>query len=177
MAGVFAVALRKNLRTLVGDEAFAQTLARLSDEHREELEATTSLGWAKLDMVDAVVDTAAEVSGRDPLELNADITRLNMKQTIHGVWRLLLKAATDRMIIQRTPSLYSRAYNRGHVTSEWIGPGHATVTLTQWPDLPEYALSGGAVAIETLLEHAGRSGVGVSMERTQDGARLRIRWS
>ena len=176
MAGVFAVALRRNLPKVVGPEAFEHTLAALSEEHRLELEGTTSLGWASLAMVSAVVEAAAAVTKRDPLEVNASITRLNMDMTIRGVWRLMLKAVTDRMIIQRAPALYTRAYNRGDVSSEWVARGHARLRIEKWPDINEYALRSGGVALEALLEHAGRSDVQTAFERTDDGASLEARW-
>ena len=177
MAGPFAVALRKNLRKLVGDQDYERILAALSLDQRDELLSATSLGWVRLSMVDAVVEAAADATGRDAVEINASITRMNVEHTILGVWRLLLKAATDRMIIQRAPALYTRAYNRGVVTSQWLGRGHATVTVTDWPEIPRNALAGGAVGLETLLGHAGRTEVRIEAERTAEGAILHVQWA
>ena len=116
------------------------------------------------------------LSGRDELALNEDLTKLNMDDAIRGVWRIAVKALTDKMLVRIAPKLYSRSYNMGSATSEFTGERSALMVITGWPQISRFVLPSLSVAVVQLLEHAGRSDVHAEPTATEDGGRFEVHW-
>lgn len=176
LAGHFVVVMRRNFPRLVGRTAYDRALELLPENQRDEILSTTSVGWLPITTLDAFHYAVAEATGRDAIELTRELVDLNIQDTIRGVWRIAVKAATDRMLINKAPTFYSRSYNMGEATSRLVGDRHAEMTITGWPGMSPFTLPSLDVAIVRLLEHAGRRDVSSDAELTPDGGRIELRW-
>jgi len=57
-----------------------------------------------------------------------------------------------------------------------VGPGRAEIRVESWPNMPEYAIRGTRVAVESVLRLAGRSNVKITVEGSPDGCIYHTTW-
>jgi len=104
------------------------------------------------------------------------VVREGVERNAKSVWRVLLTAGSDEALTQRTPLIFGKGYSGGALRCELVGPGHACLKLTGWPDMREFALRGMKEGFERLIEIAGRQNVKARAKSQPDGAELNITW-
>lgn len=164
-------------RELVGDVAMDRALARLSPDERAEFDRARAVSWVDTDLAERAYRLIAEEAGRNLTELHSEVVRKGLQQTFRTLWRAILRFTTDSALIARTPLIYSRAFDRGQMTSKIdSNGGRADVELTGWPGMPVFQMNALAVAISTVLDLAGRKEAKVAFERRPDGAFFLATW-
>ncbi|MEM9187741.1 MAG: hypothetical protein AAGF12_01095 [Myxococcota bacterium] len=164
------------IERLYGPAVIERALARLDLQEREAIEGAVTVSWLSVHTAQVFKVHVAEELDMDPLDLQRQIVRLAIGETIHNFWRVLLRQLWDSAIVRRTPILYSKTFDRGELRMEDIGKGRATFVLTGWPTMPEYDLIGLAVGIETLLEFSGRHDARLTWRREPPTIVLNAVW-
>ena len=177
MSGALACDELLVLRKQIGDVAYAQTIAALAAEVREDVLALTSVATINVEHIKAVFVAAAKVTGRAPEEVHHDAVFGGTEHTFRNVWRLLLRVTTDNAIITRVPAIYAKSYDIGTLTARITAPGRAEFVLDGWPDGEEFSMRGVGIATEATLTLAGRKDVKAKFYRTANGARFLVSWA
>ena len=176
LSGALASNLRAVVTTLAGDDAVRAALTRVSEPVRRDFESITGVGWVPIASMEAVFTEIARPRGQSIAELHEQVARISVEQTLRTVWRLLLRLTTDHALISRAPALFARSYNRGRAEAQLLGVGRGEMTLHDWPNVPDWALRGTRIGIETSLRLAGRGSVRVAYERRPYGAHFTVAW-
>jgi hypothetical protein len=176
ISGALVLQHRKILTAVVGEGPLARAMTSLSAADRQALEEVTVLTFVPIATVEALFTAAAREVGRDVPSLHEHVSRTSLEQNLKTIWRLLLRFTSDEALIARTPVLFGKAFPQGAMRPRMIQPGRAEIRIEQWPGMPEYAVRGTRVAIETVLRLAGRSSVKLSTERTPDGVVYGASW-
>ena len=155
----------------------AQALGAIDAEARREFEEARPGGWVRLSTVESVYGALAAALGRTVADLHVEIGRRGIERTLKTVWRMLLRITTDSALITRTPVLFSKSFDRGHLEAKIPTAGYAEITLSAWPDVGEFPLRSLCNGVGTVLRLAGRRDVDVRVaERRADGALLTATW-
>jgi len=167
----------KVMEETFGAAVVARAVEGLEPDTRREYEAVLPVSWCSVDTANAVIRAVARELGRTPSDLQRQVARLGVERTLSTVWRLLLRVTSDDALVRRTPVIYGKTYDRGEFTSRIVAPGRAELTLAGWPAMPELDMESLGVAVETVLELAGRRAVRVTWERRSSGAFYVATWS
>jgi len=176
VSGVNVLGQRAALEQLVGEEAFKAALDKLPASFRATYDTVTPLSWVPIPILETMLLTVAEHTGRDPQSLQAESVRMSVERTLRTVWRVLLRFTSDDALVSRTPVFYNKTFNRGALATKIVTPGCAEIVLTGWPEVPSLQLLALGVGIEGVLYAAGRRELRSSCERTADGARYTVSW-
>jgi len=176
VSGALATNLRAVVTELLGESAVRSALARVPADARRDFETVTSLGWIPITSLEAVFGELARSNGQTIAELHENVARISVERTLRTVWRVLLRLTTDAALMSRTPVLFARAYNRGKLEAHIPTPGRANVTLSDWPNAPEWTLRATRIGIATVLRVAGRKNVRIGCERKPQGATFAVTW-
>jgi hypothetical protein len=176
VSGALATNLRAVVTELLGEAAVRAALARVPADARRDFETVTSIGWIPITSLEAVFGELARGNGQTVAELHENVARISVERTMRTVWRLLLRLTTDAALISRAPVLFAKAYNRGRLEARIPTPGRADVTLSEWPNTPEWTLRATRIGIETVLRVAGRKNVRITYERRPMGAAFSVTW-
>jgi hypothetical protein len=176
ISGSLVIQHRKILATVVGAAPLERAIASLSESDRVALEEVTVLTFVPISTAEALFAAAGREVGRDVPSLHEQVSRTSLEQNLKTIWRLLLRFTSDEALIARTPVIFSKAFPQGLIRPRIVSPGRAEIRVEQWPDMPEYAVRGTRVAVETVLRIAGRSSVRMSSERTVDGVVYVATW-
>lgn len=176
VSGALAANLRGVVRELLGDAAVDTALRRVPRDVADEFEAVTSLGWVRISTFETVFTELAGSAGKTVSELHSEVARVSIERTMRTVWRMLLRVTTDNALISRTPVIFARSYNRGRLSAAIIAPGRAELTLSDWPDAPDWPLRATRIGVETVLRLAGRKDARASAERRSHGASIVATW-
>lgn len=176
LSGALYLSTEKVFREVVGEDAVDQAFASLSREQQDVLESAVPAAWIPFSVVDDYYEAIARCAGRDLKELFAEVVRLGVSQTLRSVWKILIRFTTDRALLSRTPVIYGRGHSVGKIKTTIERPGVATVVLSDWPGAPDLRCLGVAVGIQAVMDVAGRKGVSVRYDRTEDGAVYHVRW-
>jgi hypothetical protein len=168
--------LRRALEDMVGVNVVASALMKLPSKVREEFDPLTPMTWVPLTTTIMAVEYVATEARRLPDDLMDEAVRRAAEQMFRTSWRLLLRFTTDHALIARTPVLYSKWRNIGHLESALIGAGRSELWLRGWPGVSERNVRTLGVSIETVLRLAGRRAVRVEWTRTADGAHYLCYW-
>lgn len=134
----------------------ARALAGLPQETADAYTSVTPVGWVPVRDVDAVTIAVAEASTRWTAErLTQESARIGVEQLLKGLWRVMLRFTSDEALVARTPLIYSKTFNVGHLESRISRPGSAELVHSGWPPIPDLQLLGLAGGIETVLRCAG----------------------
>jgi hypothetical protein len=164
------------LEEMVGADVVRRALASLPDAQRQQLEQAIALSWIPMSLVGAVVDEVARLAHRDPELLIDEAVRRAVSYTFKTAWRLLLRVTTDEALIARTPIIYAKSRNVGHLAAALKSHGRAELTLTDWPAVSDRQLRTIGIAVQTVLELAGRRNVRIQGQRTLQGAQYALTW-
>lgn len=167
---------REELRKLAGDDRFAAGLATIADDQREEYLTATATSWVRISTSEAVYVALAARLDRDVAALHAELVRLSVERNLRTLWRVFLRFTSDDFLVSRTPSLFAKGYDRGKLTVASLGRGHATLTLSEWDDPPDFVLRGTCGAVAAVLTVAGRGEAFVTPQRVPGGATFSARW-
>jgi len=177
MSGAIVVEHRKLFAERFGNEKVARALARLPREQHDEFVHALPSTWLRLETVEAVYFAMAEELEREVAAVHLEIGRLAIERTLRTVWRLLLRFTTDAALIARTPVIFGRSFDRGHLSSVIDRPGHAWLTLAGWPGLTDFPIRSVCNGTATVLHLAGRSDTHAEIvERRPDGALIGAHW-
>jgi hypothetical protein len=176
VSGALAANLRAVLRELVGEAMVDRALLRVSRDVRDEFESVTSVGWVRISTYETVFGAIASDLSRSVADLHTEVARVSIERTMRTVWRVLLRLTTDNALISRTPVIFARSYNRGRLSAQIPVAGRAEVTLSEWPEAPDWPLRATRIGVETVLRLAGRKDVRVAAERQPDGASFVATW-
>lgn len=163
--GAVLLEQRRVMEELVGPERFASVVAELPPDIRDEYERLTMLSWCRHSTATAVTTHVGEALGRRPEDFQAEVVRLGIERTFRGIWKVLLKFTSDEALIKRTALLFSKTCDRGKLTAERLGPGHVSLVLSEWPDIPDLDIIAIATGIETVLRIVGRRTASVRWQR------------
>lgn len=166
----------RTLRQIVGEPAFAATLATLDPKVQLEVNAGGAIGWVSFTTIESVVSAIAERSNRSIEALQREMVFATTREVLSGMWRLLAKAVSTELLLSRVPTLWSRTYNRGRVVVESEQSQSAVVRVSEFGATTDYLLRGMALSLEALVTEQGRRAVRVKIERTADGALLHVQW-
>jgi hypothetical protein len=164
------------MREVVGKDVVEEALRTLPPKTREEFAQVMPMSWMRVALAEEVVHSIAKAAGRDPLQLHSQVVRIGVEKTFRTLWRLILRFTTDAALVQRTPLIYSKTFDRGELISKMAAPGRSELHLRGWPDISEMQIRGLAMGIESVLRVAGRQDVKVSWDRTSEGAFMVARW-
>jgi hypothetical protein len=176
LSGTFVVRHRELFKQRFGEQTLRRALELLPAEVRDAFSTATAQSWVPVVHVQAVYDAMARVLGRDPVDLHFEIGRAASEQTVRALWRALLRISSDSVLVSQAPVFYPKAWNRGTLHVKLLEPGHAEARLDGWPDAPAFTIRGVRIALEVVLNLAGRKNIEVQMERTPVGAVFRARW-
>ncbi|MAQ15683.1 MAG: hypothetical protein CMN30_12925 [Sandaracinus sp.] len=158
------------LKALLGVDVYERALATLDAEARIGIEQCTALSWVPVADTERLVLACAEAANRDPHEVNVASARRATEASFRTVWRLLLRIATDDMLLSRTARAYDRAYDRGKIEVHLNAGSGGSCELTGRPEMSQIGRDAFGVGIQTVLELGGRGGVTVHGRPTADGA-------
>lgn len=177
ISGALITQHRGILVELVGQPVLTSALARLSPADREAIEGATSLSFIPIRTADALYRAIGAESGRDYAHLHEQVSRMAVDRALKTIWRLLLRFTSDEALVARTPVIFTKAFPQGVLHPRVTGPGRAEIRVESWPNMPEYAVRGTRVAVESVLRLAGRSNVKITVEPTQDGVIYHTSWA
>lgn len=160
----------------VGTAVLTAAVEALTPEVREELLTVSSVGWASVTAVEALYGEVAHRAGRTASSLHRAVGAAGTEQRLRTIWRVFLRFTSDEALVARAPLFYAKSFNTGALSAEVVSPGRAHITLTDWPDTPEFAVRGVAIGVKGVLEAAGRKRVKIDVERQEDGARFTTTW-
>jgi hypothetical protein len=161
---------------LVGLEVVRNGVRSLDPERRAEYDALVPVAWIRATTADAVYAAIAAEAGRDLFEIYPEVVRRGTNASLRKALRWLMALSSDAALVRHAPQAYAKGHQGGTLTSTLVGPGHALLELSDWPDASELRLLGIGCAMAAVLEAAGRKGIDVTRERTDDGARFTVRW-
>jgi hypothetical protein len=176
VSGTLVSALLVVARESLGDDVVNAALDRTSSEDSERVRNALPGEWIPIRVVETAFGAIAEVAGRDLPGLHVELARVSVDRAVKSLWRLLLRFTSDEALVMRTPVIFGKAYNRGKLVPSIPSPGRGEVELREWPDVPEWAIRGTRVGIETVLRAAGRKDVRVEGHRTNGGAVYVATW-
>ena len=176
ISGALITQHRTILVELVGEAVLASALARLSSADRDAIESATSLSFIPIRTADAMYRAIGKESGRDYVQLHEQVSRTAVDRALKTIWRLLLRFTSDEALVARTPVIFTKAFPQGVLVSRITGPGRAEIRVDSWPNMPEYAIRGTRVAVESVLRLAGRSNVKITSEATPTGCLYHASW-
>jgi len=169
MTGALVLEQRRALESIAGAGSVLAAIAAIDAALRDEYTAMMPVSWVRYTVPEAVLDAVATAHRRPMPALHEECARLAVDRTFKTLWRLALRVTSDQALVGRTPSIFSRTYDRGKMTSRIVSPGHAEVVITELPGAPEFILRGSRVGIERVLSLAGRKDVRVTSTRQRDG--------
>jgi len=176
ISGALITQHRAILAELVGEATLTRALAKLALADREAIVDATSVSYIPIRVADAMYRAIGTESGRDFVALHEQVSRLAVDRALKTVWRLLLRFTSDEALVARTPVIFAKAFPQGTLTPRIVAPGRAEIRVTGWPAMPEYAVRGTRVAVESVLRIAGRSNVKITSEATHDGVCYHTSW-
>jgi hypothetical protein len=152
-------------------------LLELDPAARTEVAQALSIGWVDIGAYEEFYKRVARAVGRPLADLHMAVSRVSVQKTLTTVHRLLMRFTTDQALVSRTPLIYSKTFDRGALRPSISEPGRAEIEVVGWPGMPEFALRGLRVGVETVLVVAGRKDVRVTGRQAPDGARLMATWT
>lgn len=152
-------------------------LDRIDPTARAEVADALAIGWVDLDAYEAFYQAVAREAGRALAELHTEVSRVSVERTLTTVHRLLMRFTTDNALMSRTPIIYAKTFDRGSLEPAIPEPGRGEIDVVGWPGMPEMALRGLRIGVETVLRVAGRKGVQVAGASARDGAHLTATWT
>ena len=177
ISGALITQHRAILVEIVGEPVLARALASLSPADRETLVSATSVSFIPIRVADALYRAIGRESGRDYVAIHEQVSRMAVDRALKTIWRLLLRFTSDEALVARTPVIFTKAFPQGVLVSRVTSRGQAEIRVTEWPNMPEYAIRGTRVAIESVLRLAGRTSVKLIVEPTHDGCLYHATWS
>jgi hypothetical protein len=177
ISGALITQHRAILIEVVGEPVLTQALAALSPADREVLTSATSLSFIPIRTADALYRAIGRASGRDHVLIHEQVSRMAVERALKTIWRLLLRFTSDEALVARTPVIFTKAFPQGALVSRITGRGRAEIRVTAWVDMPEYAIRGTRVAIESVLRLAGRTNVKLTVEPASDGCVYQASWA
>jgi hypothetical protein len=176
VGGAIVIEQMKVMRELYGDEAFMRAMRSLPPQVCAEFESAVPVGWYSVHGFAALKTAVARVVGEDPILLQHRVVKIGVVRTVNFVWRMMMRHATDDMLIRRTPLLYSRTFDRGEAAARIVGPGRAEVVVRGWQQIPEFDIEGLSAGIAAVLGLARRVDAHVHWERQLGGVIFRAWW-
>jgi hypothetical protein len=174
--GATVQVLRRALESIVGVNVVDSALKKLPAKVRDEFDPLTPMTWVPLTTTIMACEYIAAEACRNSDDLMDEAVRRAAEQMFRTSWRLLLRFTTDHALIARTPVIYSKWRNIGHLESNLLAHGKSELWLRGWPGVNERNVRTLAVSIETVLRLAGRRAVRVEWTRTSDGAHYLCYW-
>ncbi len=176
ISGALITQHRAILVELVGEDALGRALQMLPPADREAIQGATSLSFVPIRVADAMYRAIGRASGRDYVHLHEQVSRMAVDRALKTIWRLLLRFTSDEALVARTPVIFTKAFPQGVLNTRIVGPGRAEIRVESWPNMPEYAIRGTRVAVESVLRLAGRSNVKITVEGSPDGCIYHTTW-
>jgi hypothetical protein len=174
--GVLLVPQRAEIVARVGEAAMSKALLRLPREQRDEYANLRADQWCRSETAERVIIEVAAVSNLDARDLVDESVHGAIRKSVGKLWRALLVMTSDFSLIDRTPMFYARIYDRGTLIAERTSPGHATLELAGWADVPELHCVAIAAGVRAVLELAGRVDVEATFVQAVDRARFAVSW-
>lgn len=175
--GNIAIRHREGLRESVGGEAFRASLVALAEEHRSAVLSATPSGWVPVEAMQALYDAVARQVSRTPEELQFEIGSAIVERNVRSLWRMLLRLTSDAQLISQASILYSKTWNRGILEARLRGSGRASMTISNWPDIPAFTVRGVRTAIQTTMTALGRQDIRIATTENSEGVRYDIEWT
>jgi hypothetical protein len=176
ISGALITQHRAILAELVGDSVLESAFAGLAPADRDPILQATSLSFIPIRAADAMYRAIGKESGRDYVHLHETVSRMAVDRALKTIWRLLLRFTSDEALVARTPVIFTKAFPQGVLQPKIVAPGRAEIRVESWPNMPEYAIRGTRVAVESVLRLAGRSNVKITVEETPDGCLYHTSW-
>ena len=176
ISGALVTQHRKILVELFGADVVGRALATLTPDQRLALDGATSLSYVPIPTAEAMFAAMARELGRETASVHEQVSRTSVEQNLKTIWRLFLRFTSDEALVARTPVIFGKAFPQGTLIPRVLSPGRADIRVEGWPAMPDYAIRGTRVAIETVLRLAGREGVKIVADRTSDGVVYITTW-
>lgn len=165
------------LRQRLGVPAYDRSLAALAEAHRAELLFVTPLSWVHIAALEALYGVVAPDVGMTVAELHTQIAAQVVGKAVTTLWRVLLRLATDELLVARGPTIFAKTYKQGRLEVARSAVGSCDLRIVAWPSMSEFALRGFRVGIESTLRASARRDPHGTSHRTAEGALLRFVWS
>lgn len=170
IAGTLADGNKQALSTLLGQHTYGQALGSLDPDMRDHLVHATAMSWVTIYDMEHMIMACADEAERDVFALNQEMTRFGTEQSFRTVWRMLLRFATDKLILSRAAATYSRAYDRGRLEARVDSERRAQCQIHERPGMSRMTREAFGIGVETVLRLGGRGTAHVAGKATPDGA-------
>jgi hypothetical protein len=177
ISGALITQHRAILVEIVGEQVLTRALATLPPADLDSLLGATSVSFIPIRVAEALYRAIGRESGRDYVAIHEQVSRTAVDRALKTIWRLLLRFTSDEALVARTPVIFTKAFPQGVLVPRVTGRGQAEIRVTEWPNMPEYAIRGTRVAIESVLRLAGRMAVKLTVEPAHDGCVYRASWT
>lgn len=174
--GTLILNMIEAMRAEYGPPVVERALARLDPESRDVLEQATPLSWVANDAQDQFFRALANETGQTVEQLVDDYVPKATARAFSSVWRIFFRAISPRALVTRTSAIFSKTRNVGRLSVAGGVRGRARLELTGWPRASEIQLRSTALAIQTVLQVAGRPHARCTYDRTPDGCTFDLVW-
>lgn len=157
-----------------GVDVVEEAMRSLPEEEAVHLKTATALGWIPLSTSHAFHRALARVTGRDEVESLVHLVRAGTERTFTTVWRMFLRLTSLNQMVKRGATVFHKTYNRGRAEATLPNPDTMRLTVTEWPQFPEYEAHALAAGLQSIIEVSGRKNVKVRWKLTSDGIVLDI---
>jgi hypothetical protein len=176
VSGVVISAQLQDFQARFGEAVMDQVRAALPADIRDEFALVTAMSSIRCTSIEKFYEVASKVLNIPAADLHTETAVRVTGRTVTSVWRVLLRIATDDILVARSPSLFKKAYPQGRLEVMRSGKGFAEVRVVDWPEMSEFAVRGLRVGVESTLRAAGRKDPKGSARKTADGASFRFDW-
>lgn len=176
VSGVVISAQLEDFRARFGEAVMREVLAALASDIRDEFTLVTAMSSIRCTSIERFYDAASLILKTPAAELHTETAVRVTGRTVTSVWRVLLRIATDDILVARSPALFRKAYMQGRLEVVRSGKGFAEIRVVDWPEMSEFAVRGLRVGVESTLRAAGRKDPKGSARKTADGASFRFDW-
>ena len=176
VSGTIVVYHRGALEADLGSQTVTRALGQLSPEERREIVDALPVSWVRHTTFEGLYRESALLAGRDIAALHTDIVRRGVEHRVRHLWRILLRLSDADALAARAKMFYEKSYSAGQVLVGETDSGRSSISVKDWPKMPEMAIRGVRVGTQTLLKLAGLKNAVVASEECPDGALFRLTW-
>lgn len=174
--GAAVMARRRANEDIVGKVTVEAALEKVAPEIRSEWDGLHALSWISLEDVEAIQDAIAVEARRDPEELHDAVIRASVERALKGLYRMVLRYASDEWLVAQTAAIFRHTRKRGDLSSTIPEPGRAELSLTGWRGIRDRHVRQVAIGVERVLTLSGRRDVRVESQPAPDGATFVVTW-
>lgn len=170
------------LRTLMAQQPdpMRQAFERsISPDDLRVFRSTLSVSMVPIEVATRLyVAACAVIYSHEPADVGLrKLGRALATDNLSGIYRLVLKVLSVRMLIEHSPRLWRTYHNSGDVRAQSLGPTHYQLIVTGSPDLPDAYREFVCGYVEGATEITGGKNPRVSKSGTPQEWRWDVTWT